>query len=158
MRHSVIALIASLALAALAGCADPLIGAYTYTGTGTTTLTLPVANTSSRTTQGTISITPLASGADYQIDAVESGASDHCVLRANRNGSGLIVVPGQSCQFPVTSGAISGSVTATISTGSGVLTGNALTLSVQYAFSGNLGALAVAGTSSQVLNATRAGN
>ncbi len=158
MRHRFIAIATLLALLGLTGCADPMVGAYTYTGSVTTTFTQPVMGSNVGMTQGTLSITPSSAGADYQIDAVATGSTDHCVLRANRNGSGLVVLGGQSCQVPVQSGTAMGTLTATITSGSGVLSGSALTLTVQYTFSGNIGIIAVAGTANQVLNATRAGN
>lgn len=154
MRHLLAAFAVVLGSIVLAGCADPLIGTYTYTGTVTSMLTQPIVyNQPPSNVMGTLTISP-GTGADYSLDFLGSAGSDHCVFNALRNGSGLTIPAGQTCAITVNNG----SATATITSGSGVVNGNTIMFAVQYSVSGNSGALAIVGTGSQVINATRTAN
>lgn len=155
MRRSLLAC-AFLALVAapLAACGpDPILGTYNYNSTTVTNLTQPTMTSSNDTGSGTVTVTA-GSSTDYNVDFVASGETQHCVLNATRNGSGMLFAAGQTCMFHSTMNGTQINYTATLTNGNGVLSGNALTITLAYSFAGNAGALALMGTGTLVLNGT----
>jgi hypothetical protein len=130
----------SLGALSLAACgpraSDPFIGTYDYNESNTFTITGPVAGTpTAGTASGTLTVAAGASGGYVvTIDPPgDGGASGACALQATAGaGDTLAFAAGQTC-------AVSGmgaTGTATLTSGSGTLSGSTLTLDLAYTISG----------------------
>ncbi len=125
----------------LAGCAsngstDPFVGTYDYTEDNTFTITSPAMGAAMPgTASGTLTVAA-ATGEKYvvTIDAPgDGGAGGACALEASAGaGTDLTFAAGQTC-------AVSGmgsTGTATLTSGSGALSGETLTLDLAYTVAG----------------------
>jgi hypothetical protein len=121
---------------ATSGCAgDAFVGTYAYAESNTFTITAPMMGTPmTGTASGTLDIA-IGTGADYRVTIhapAGAGGSD-CALLANRGASDtLTFAAGQSCM--VSGNGATG--TATLSSGTGSLSGTTLTLNLSYAVAG----------------------
>jgi hypothetical protein len=134
--------VAALGALALAGCgstgpgADPFVGTYDYQESNTFTITSPaMAPPMKGTASGVLTIAQ-DTGADYvvTIDAPgDGGAAGACALKTTAGGgTSLAFAAGQTC-------AVSGmgsTGTATLTSGTGALSGTTLTLDLAYDIAG----------------------
>ena len=124
-------------------------GAYSYTSTFTISLTSPQKQTVTDTDEGTLTISrSKKSGLVLTFTA----KGETCQLTATRSGKQGIKVPaGQTCSQ--TDSATRSDFTLTLTTGSGTLTNDNLTMNLGWKLSGSVAGVAVSGRATEAVQA-----
>lgn len=124
-------------------------GSYTYTGTYTVSLTSPTPITFTDTDDGHLTITPSKKGG-FVLTFTASGET--CQISATRSGKTTIKPStGQTCSHVDKNS--SADYTLTLTSGSGSLAGDSLSLQLAWKLSGSVSGVAVTGKATEVVQA-----
>jgi len=142
-----------LALASTAAAKDDpdadFTGSYAYTGTVTITLTSPAAKTITDSDDGHLTITASKKGG---LVLTFTSKGETCQVTAARSGkTGIKLAAGQTCEM--TDKDAKADFTITLTTGTGTLNDDALTMNLAWKLTGSIGGVAVTGRAAESIQA-----
>ena len=124
-------------------------GAYSYTASYTMTLTSPQKQTLTQSDEGSLTISP-SKKSGFVLTFTAKGET--CQITASRSGkTGLKVPAGQTCSMEDADRAAD--LTFAVTSGSGTLTGESLTMTLAWKLSGTVGGAAISGRATETVQA-----
>jgi PKD repeat protein len=124
-------------------------GSYTYTGTYTISLTAPVQQTFTDSDDGHLTITTSKKGG-FVLTFTAKGET--CQLSAARSGkTGIKLAAGQTCEMVDKDSRAD--LTLTLTSGTGTLNGDSLTMNCAWKVSGSVAGVAVTGRATESIQA-----